>query len=411
LTRLNTIPTANPVAKAKMTEASEGNAALFMIDEIQGRPRRALVIAPDKFKGSLSAQEAAEAIKAGVLDALPSADCILCPMADGGEGTVDAFLAHGATPHVVRVSGPLGERVNATFATQGVTAILEMASASGLELIARDQRNPTRTTTYGTGELISAALDAGAGRMIIGIGGSATNDAGVGMLRALGVRFVDADGKELGNDFLEYQRLAKIDVARLDRRLRRVVVEIAADVDNPLNGSHGAAYTFAAQKGASSGEIERLDRILRRVAVVSEETLGRDYSRDRGAGAAGGLGFALIAFLGARVERGVQLVARKVGLDDYLDRATLCLTGEGSIDEQTLHGKTVDGVAELSKEHNVPVIAFGGSIDAKTAEILNARGVKLVPIAPPGTTKEESMRNAAQLLRRAAQLSLASFSR
>jgi glycerate 2-kinase len=360
------------------------------------------VIAPDKFKGSLSAQEAAEAIKTGVLDVLPTGNCILCPMADGGEGTVDAFLAQGATRHSVRVHGPLGEGVNATFAMTGETTILEVASASGLALISYDQRDPTRTTTYGTGEMIRAALDAGASRLIIGIGGSATNDAGVGMLRALGARFLDVEGEELGNGILEYERLAKVDVACLDRRLKRANSEVASDVDNPLYGPHGAACTFAAQKGASANEIELLDRILQRIAVVSEETLGRDFSHDSGAGAAGGLGFALIAFLGARLERGVQLVAREVGLDRYLEDAALCLTGEGSIDEQTLHGKTVDGVAGIAKKHNVPVIAFGGLVDATTAEIFNNRGVKVIPIAPVGTSKDESMRNAAQFLQRAA---------
>jgi glycerate 2-kinase len=367
------------------------------------------VIAPDKFKGSLSAKEAAEAIQLGVLDASPRGVCVLCPMADGGEGTVDAFLAHGATRHSVRVRGPLRENVSAAFATDGETAVLEMASASGLALISHDRRDPTQTTTYGTGEMIRAALDAGARRLIIGVGGSATNDAGVGMLRALGVRFFDAEGGELGNGILSYDRLTRIDLTGRDRRLDRLKVEVAADVDNPLYGPHGAARTFAAQKGASQKTIELLDRVLRRIAVVSAETLGRDCSRDPGAGAAGGLGFALIAFLGARVERGVELVAREVGLGRYLEGAALCLTGEGSIDAQTLHGKTVDGVAGIAEKHNVPVIAFAGAVDAETAAIFNTRRVKVVAIAPPGTSKEESMRNAAPLLRRAAAAALESF--
>jgi glycerate kinase len=367
-----------------------------------------VVIAPDKFKGSLSAVEAAEAIKAGVLDVSPAAVCVLCPMADGGEGTVDAFLAHGATRHVARVRGPRDEAVDAAFAVVGETAILEMAAASGLGLIPRDRRDPTKTTTYGTGEMIRAALNAGATRLIIGVGGSATNDAGIGMLRALGVRFFDAENNQLGDGILEYAHLARIDVTDLDRRLERGRTEMAADVDNPLYGPHGAARTFAAQKGASPQAIYELDAILFRIARVTEQTLHRDFSGETGAGAAGGLGFALIAFLGARVERGVELVAREVGLEDDLEGATLCLTGEGGIDAQTLHGKTIDGVARLAKQHNVPVVAFGGVVDPETAATLAARGVRVVPIAPPQTPKDESMRNAARFLQSAAAACMSS---
>jgi glycerate kinase len=368
-----------------------------------------IVIAPDKFKGSLSARDAAEAMKRGVLRVVPDADCVVCPMADGGEGTVDVFLGRGATRHEVRVSGPLGEPVNAVFAMNGETAILEMASASGLELVPRERRNPTQTTTYGTGEMIRAALDARAMRLIIGIGGSATNDAGVGMLRALGLGFFDRDGTELDGGILAYERLQTIDVSNLDKRVERTRIEVASDVDNPLCGPHGAAFTFAAQKGASRHEIERLDRILHRIAIVSEETLGRDFSRDRGAGAAGGLGFALMAFLGARLESGVQLIAGEAGLDRDLEGATVCLTGEGSIDEQTLHGKTVAGVITIAKKHRVPVIAFGGAIDKATAVALEQRGAMVVAISPPGTPKEESIGNAARFLQSATASALQSF--
>jgi glycerate kinase len=360
-----------------------------------------IVIAPDKFKGSLSAKDASEAMQRGVLEVKPNAVCILCPMADGGEGTVDVFLAMGSQRHAVLVSGPLGDPVDAVFAMNDRTAILEMASASGLELIPRDRRNPTRTMTFGTGEMIRAALDAGASRMIVGIGGSATNDAGIGMLWALGVRFFDVDGAELGRSILDFERLHKIDVSNLDARLKRVRIEVASDVDNPLCGPHGAAFTFAAQKGASPLEIERLDRILHRIAVVSKKTLGRDFSNERGAGAAGGLGFALMAFLGARLESGVRLIAREAGLDGYLEGAAMCLTGEGSIDEQTLHGKTVDGVAAIASEHNVPVIAFGGAVDLETAATFEKRSVEVVQIAPAGVSKDESMRDAARLLQSA----------
>lgn len=324
-------------------------------------------------------------------------------MADGGEGTVDAFLAHdGSERHTARVSGPLGEPVDAVFASQHGTAILEMASASGLALISSDQRDPLKTTTYGTGQLIRAALDARAHRLIIGIGGSATNDAGVGMLRALGVRFFAGGGEELDNAAQDYERLATIDVSGLDPRLKNTPIEVASDVDNPLYGPNGAASMFAAQKGASHDEIDLLDRILRRVATVSKSVIGEDFSTRPGAGAAGGLGFALMAFLGARIEHGVDLVAREWGLDRLLEHATLCLTGEGSIDGQTLHGKTVYGVAAMARKHHVPVIAFGGAVDKNAAAALNKRGVKVVAIAPEGTSREDSMRNAAQFLQDAA---------
>lgn len=368
-----------------------------------------VVIAPDKFKGSLSAQEAAAAIRRGVLDVEPEADCVVCPMADGGEGTVDVFLAMGATRHVAKVCGPLGDPVDAVFAMKRETAILEMSSASGLELIANDRRDPMQTTTFGTGELIRAALEAGASRLIVGIGGSATNDAGVGMLRALGARFFDTEGKELGNAIAAYERLAGIDISLLDPRLNVVSVEVASDVDNPLCGTHGAAHTFAAQKGASPRDIETLDRILRRIADVSRQTLGRDFSDDRGAGAAGGLGFALIAFLDARLQSGVALVAREAELEKHLATATMCLTGEGKIDEQTLHGKTIDGVAAIAKRHGIPVIAFGGAVDPGAAAILERRGLEIVAIAPPGTSKEESMREASGLLQRAAASAFARY--
>lgn len=372
---------------------------------------RSVIIAPDKFKGSLSAKDAAEAIERGVGRALPGAHCGLCPMADGGEGTVDAFLAHGGTKrHVARVSGPLGEPVDAVFATDDGTAILEMASASGLALISENRRDPLKATTYGTGQLIRAALDAGSRRIIIGIGGSATSDAGVGMLRALGVRFFNGEGVELAEALRDYEHLARIDVRAIDPRLKSTQIEVASDVDNPLYGENGAARTFAAQKGASEDEIDLLDRILQKIAAVGGNVFHNDFSTKPGAGAAGGLGFALLAFLGARIERGVELIARECGLDGLLKDATLCLTGEGSIDAQTLHGKTVYGVAEIARKHHVPVVAFGGFVDKDAAAALAQRGVRVVAIAPEGTSREDSMKNAAEFLENAAATTVRNYS-
>jgi glycerate 2-kinase len=365
-----------------------------------------IVIAPDKFKGSLSAVDAAQAIQRGVLEALPDASCIECAMADGGEGTVDVFLAHGAERRVARVLGPRGAPVDAVWALDGQTAVLEMASASGLGLLDDAQRDPTRTDTFGTGQLIRAALDGGARRFIVGIGGSATNDAGTGMLRALGARFLDAQSREIDGTILDYMALESVDLHALDTRLAQTTIEVAVDVDNPLCGPNGAARTFAAQKGATPDQIDRLDRVLQHIADVCERALHHDYRNDPGAGAAGGLGFALIAFLHAALRPGVELVARECGLDRLLQGAALCLTGEGKIDLQTLRGKTVDGVAKLAKKEGVPVIAFGGVVEKDAADTLKERGVETIAIAPQGTPVEESMRSAARFLQRAASASV-----
>jgi glycerate kinase len=366
-----------------------------------------IVIAPDKFKGSLTAAEAAEAIRRGVVSVSANAQCELCPMADGGEGTVDVFLQRGASRKSIRVRGPLGEPVDAAFALQATTAILEMSSASGLGLLQPSQYDPIHADTFGTGQLIEAALNAGAKHIIVGIGGSATNDAGIGMLRALGTRFLDEAGHEIRDSILAYRNLATIDLHGLDSRIARTVIEVAVDVDNPLCGPSGAARTYAAQKGASAKQIDELDATLEHVANVAARAIGRDYSNVAGAGAAGGLGFALVAFLGAKIERGVQIVARECGLDTLLDRATLCMTGEGKIDAQTLHGKTIDGVATLAHERGVPVIAFGGSVEKDAARELENRGVKVVPITPAGTSIETSMQCAATFLQEAAERTFA----
>lgn len=361
-----------------------------------------VVIAPDKFKGSLTATQAARAIERGVLKAAPVAQCSLCPMADGGEGTVDVFVERGARRRFARVRGPRGTSVDAAYALTGDTAVLEMASASGLALLEPSQYDPTRTDTFGTGQLILAALDAKARHLIVGIGGSATNDAGTGMLRALGVRFLDGAGCEIGDGILAYEKLRSIDLRNLDERIARVRIEVAVDVDNPLCGRNGASRMFAPQKGATSAQIEQLDRVLKHIADVAEHDLHQDYRDVRGAGAAGGLGFALVAFLGAKLEPGVRLIAKECGLDQLLEDASLCMTGEGKIDGQTLHGKTVDGVAELAHAHAVPVIAFGGVVENDAADKLAQRGVEVVEIAPPATPPEEAMRSASAFLESAA---------
>ena len=293
-----------------------------------------VVVAPDKFKGSLSAAEVARALVDGVRDIVPDADCATIPMADGGDGTVEAFLSAGATPRTVRVRGPLGKPVDATYARYGDTAVAEMAAASGFA-IANGTRDARGATTYGTGELLRDALDQGARRIVLGIGGSATTDGGAGALAALGVRFFDASGKELEAVPRALGALARVDLSALDERLRQTDLAIACDVDNPLTGAQGAAAVYGPQKGASPEDVTFLDGVLTRLADAVAAETGRDLRTLPGAGAAGGLGWALASTAGARLQRGVALVAEVRGLANALAGASLCLTGEGAIDVQT----------------------------------------------------------------------------
>jgi glycerate kinase len=366
---------------------------------------RRVVVAPDKFKGSLSALEASVAIERGLRAAMPGAlEIARIPMADGGEGTVDAFLASGAERIVRTVRGPLGKPVEAAFALDGKTAIVEMAAASGLELIAPGRRAISRATTYGTGELLVAALDAGAQRLVIGIGGSATSDGGAGMLQALGVRLLDLAGHELSPGGAALAGLSTIDLTHLDARIAKTKIEVAADVDNPLCGPRGASVVFGPQKGASESDVRALDVALAHFADVAARALGADRRNDPGAGAAGGLGFALLAFLAAGLRPGVDIVAELRGLPDALRGAEAVFTGEGRIDEQTLHGKTVAGVARLARAAGVKtIVAFGGSIDSAAAGALRALGVSAIGIAADTMPREAAMRDANALLEAAAK--------
>ena len=323
-----------------------------------------VVIAPDSFKESLSAPEVAAAIARGWVTVFPEAQLCLRPMADGGEGTVDALLAaSGGQRRELTVRGPLGAPVKAHWGwLDGDTAVIEMAAASGLHWVPREQRDATVTSSYGTGELIRAALDAGARRIILGLGGSATNDGGAGLLQALGVRLLDAHGQELAPGGAALAGLARLDLSGLDPRLAAVQVEVAADVDNPLCGPHGASAIFGPQKGASPEQVALLDAALGRFGQVVAAELGEDFSTFPGVGAAGGLGFAAKALLHARFRPGVELVAELSGLAQALVGADLLITGEGRLDAQSLHGKTPVGVARLARAAGVPVIALAGSL-------------------------------------------------
>lgn len=323
-----------------------------------------IVVAPQAFKGSLDAPDVAQAIARGVRQVFRDADIVLLPVADGGEGTVRALVeSSGGKTVTTRVVGPLEQPVNATWGIlgDGQTAVIEMAAASGLPLIPRSQRDPMRATTYGTGELIRHALDRGVRKLIVGIGGSATNDGGAGMATALGARFINAAGSELplGGGYLG--QLERIDAQGLDSRLVDVDVEVACDVANPLTGPEGASAVYGPQKGADARMVRHLDAALEHYADVVKRDLGRDVRNIPGAGAAGGLGAGLMAFAGAHLAPGVEIVFEAIDLDGKLRGADLVITGEGRMDSQDVYGKAPMEVAKRAKRMGIPSIAIVGS--------------------------------------------------
>ncbi|WP_122672206.1 glycerate kinase [Pseudomonas viridiflava] len=365
-----------------------------------------IVIAPDSFKDSLSAQAVADAIASGLAEVWPHAELVKCPMADGGEGTIEAVLdACEGQWMSAQVSGPLGDSVAAQWGwlAQSRTAIIEMAMASGLQLLTRAQRDACMTSTEGTGQLISAALDAGAQRVILAIGGSATNDGGSGMLSALGARFLDRNDQPLPRGGRALTDLARIDLSGLDPRLANVRVEIAADVDNPLCGPNGASHIFGPQKGASPDQVLALDAALGHFADHSARTLGRDLRDSPGSGAAGGMGFAAKAYLNASFRAGVEVVADLTGLEQALVGADLVITGEGRFDAQTLRGKTPLGVARVAQRQRVPVIVLAGTL-GEGYEQLYQHGISAAFALTSGPMDlEQACREAPRLLQERAR--------
>jgi len=365
-----------------------------------------VVVAPDSFKECLAAEDVARAMAKGVRAAAPEAEVLCVPMADGGEGTVRALVA-ATTGRLYRkpVTGPLGELVEAEFGVlgDGRTAVIEMAAASGLPLVPPERRDPMKTTTYGTGELIRAALGLGIRRLVLGIGGSATVDGGAGMAQALGARLLDEAGDPIGRGGGELERLSRIDLAAMDERLKGMRCEVACDVDNPLVGPRGAARVYGPQKGATPAMVERLEKNLAHLADLVERDLGLRVHDEPGAGAAGGLGAGLMAFLGATLRPGVELVIDAMGLEEKLSGADLVLVGEGQMDEQSAYGKVPVGVARLASGMGIPVVAIVGAL-GEGFEAVHKEGITACfTIVDRPTTLAEALERAPELLARTAE--------
>ena len=360
-----------------------------------------IIIAPDSFKGSVSAIEVAQSMQRAVLSVNPSAQIAIMPVADGGEGTIDAIASCvPAAIHEIEVCGPMGEKANAKYAvlTESETAVIEMAQASGLPMVPRHERNPLLATTYGTGQLMKDALNRGCKRMIIGIGGSATNDGGVGVLMALGASFRDAEGKELKFGGGALAELAEIDMSEFDSRIFDVDITVACDVTNPLTGENGASYVYGPQKGANPNMVKQLDEALAHFARMSAEEIGEDYSTYPGTGAAGGLGFALIAYCKAKFAAGIDIVLNVTGFEKELEDADLVLTGEGRIDGQSVQGKVLYGIGTRAKEKQVPVIAIGGAVREDSEALLDHGITAMFSIANGPMSLEYAMENGSDLI-------------
>ena len=364
-----------------------------------------VVIAPDSYKGCLSALEVAKAMERGVLSVFSSAEVRKIPIADGGEGTVAALVtATNGQFRQTEVTDPLGNKIIAHWGVlgDGRTAVIEMAAASGLPLVPKEKRDPRVTTTYGTGELIKAALAEGLAKIIIGIGGSATNDGGTGMARALGVRFLDAAGREVAAGGGSLAEICQIDTTGLDPRLKNTEIVVACDVDNPLCGTRGASAVFGPQKGATPEMVQQLDAGLAKYASCARQATGRDVAEKAGAGAAGGLGAGLMFFTPAQLKPGVEIVLDAVGFSDVVRDADFVITGEGRTDFQTAFGKAPVGVAKVAKAHGAPVFCISGGLGDGADDVL-AQGIDAVmSICDRPLSLEECMAAGAQLIEPAA---------
>ncbi|WP_067516620.1 glycerate kinase family protein [Endozoicomonas ascidiicola] len=365
-----------------------------------------IIIAPDSFKECLIAAQVANAIETGIRQAIPDAHCVKVPVADGGEGTLQSLVdATGGQLIDALVTGPMGEPVTAAFGIlgDGKTAVIEMARASGIELVPPEHRNPMMSTTRGTGELILQALNHSIDKIIVGIGGSATNDGGAGMIQALGVKLLDDQGVELPCGGAALSQLATIDISAIDERLKSIKFIAACDVDNPLTGENGAPAVFGPQKGATPEMIQLLDQALHHYANRIKQDIGADVEHTAGAGAAGGMGAALLAFLNAELKPGIDIVMEAVDLAAKMEDADLVITGEGRIDGQTAQGKTPVGVARMAKEFNLPVIALCGSVGADAEAVYDCGIDALFPIVHGAVPLTEALENGENNLIRSAR--------
>lgn len=353
-----------------------------------------VVIAIDSLKGSLSSMEAGMAIKDGILAAKPDAEVIVKPLADGGEGTTDALIEGMNGERIdLTVTGPMHTPVDAYYGylKDTNTAVMEMASAAGITLVPDSEKNPLLATSYGVGEMINDAIQRGCRNFIIGIGGSVTNDGGIGMLKALGVRFLDENGEDAGEGGQALAKVARIDVSGMNPLLKECHIQVACDVNNPLCGKNGSTYVYGPQKGVTEDMKKTLDEAMAHFARVTSETLENDYMNTPGAGAAGGLGYAFLAYTGAALTPGIELILDAVGLEEELSGADVVVTGEGRLDFQTAMGKAPVGVARLAKKYNAKVIAFAGSV-TKEATACNKEGIDaFFPILRGVCTLAEAM--------------------
>ena len=353
-----------------------------------------VVIAIDSFKGSLSSMEAGTAIREGILNIRSDADVVVKPLADGGEGTTDALIEGlGGEKVFLTVTGPLNREVTACYGyiKETKTAIIEMASGAGITLISRDERDPLKTTTKGVGEMICHAMDNGCRNFIIGIGGSATNDGGIGMLKSLGVRFCDEEGNDVGEGAQALSKINKIELSCIHPLIKECKFQVACDVNNPLCGEMGATYIYGPQKGVTEDMKEMIDQAMAFYAEKTAQIVGDDFSKTSGAGAAGGLGFAFLSYLGAELLPGVQLILDAIRLEEEVKDADIVVTGEGRLDYQTAMGKAPIGVARLAKKYGAKVLAFAGAV-TEDAVACNKEGIDaFFPIVRGVTTLDEAM--------------------
>lgn len=356
-----------------------------------------VVIAPDSFKESLTAKQVSDAIKEGLARVWPDAEFVTVPVADGGEGTVQSLIDATQGEQVfTTVLGPLGNEVQAFYGIlgDGETAVIEMAEASGLHLVPTDARDPKLTSSFGTGQLIKHALERGMQRLIIGLGGSATNDGGVGMLAALGVKFLDESGNAIATNGGGLIHLASIDVSGLDPRLAQCEVLVACDVNNPLCGEKGASAIFGPQKGATPSDVATLDNALHKFGTLTEKVTGKQVLTREGAGAAGGMGAALLGYTPARLQPGIEIVLETVKLAEHVADADIVFTGEGRIDHQTAHGKTPMGVAKVAKQFNLPVIALAGCVGDNFQAVYQCGIDAVFPCVPRAMSLADAMSEA-----------------